>query len=95
MDGYRWTLSWAAVCSNSRLNHHHPRLCGVALSPSYVIPGLRSLTGGFRTRIDRLWNRPFWFNPTRLSKPVARSPLIRNPLRDASCPGWWLMWCCC
>ena len=31
---------------------------------SYVIPGLRSLTGGFRTlRIDRLWNRPFLVQP--------------------------------
>jgi HlyD family secretion protein len=34
---------------------------------SYVIPGLRSLTGGYRSiRIDSLWNRPFLRQPVAL-----------------------------
>ena len=34
---------------------------------SYVLPGLRSLTGGYRTlRIDALWNRPFLRQPGTL-----------------------------
>jgi HlyD family secretion protein len=34
---------------------------------TYVIPGLRSLTGGYRSlRIDRLWDRPFLRQPGTL-----------------------------
>jgi HlyD family secretion protein len=34
---------------------------------TYVLPGLRSLTGGYRSlRIDRLWDRPFLRQPDTL-----------------------------
>ena len=34
---------------------------------TYVIPGLRSLTGGYRSlRIDRLWDQPFLRQPDTL-----------------------------
>ena len=61
VDGYRWTLS--------RGSGVFPIRDGLTISThayvewrspiTYVIPGLRSLTGGYRTPwIDRRWNRP-------------------------------------
>ena len=60
-DGYRWTLSRGSavfpirdgltVTSHAYVEWRTPI--------TYVLPGLRSLTGGFRTpRIDRHWNQP-------------------------------------
>lgn len=68
-DGYRWTLSGGSgvfpVRDGLTLNAY-----GYVewRSPfSYVLPGLRSLTGGYRTlRIDALWNRPFLRQPGTL-----------------------------
>jgi HlyD family secretion protein len=59
-DGYRWTLSGGSgvfpvregltVASHAYVEWRTPL--------SYVLPGLRSLTGGYRSlRIDNLWNR--------------------------------------
>ena len=61
VDGYRWTLSQGSGV--------FPIRDGLTISThayvewrspiTYVIPGLRSLTGGYRTPwIDRRWNRP-------------------------------------
>jgi len=61
IDGFRWTLSSGSgvfpiregltVAAHAYVEWRSPL--------SYVIPGLRSLTGGFRTpRIDRRWDRP-------------------------------------
>ena len=66
LDGYRWTLSWGSgvfpiregltATSHAYVEWRSPL--------SYVIPGLRSLTGGYRTlRLDRLWNRSFLQQP--------------------------------
>jgi len=66
MDGYRWTLSLGSGVFPIREGLTTTTHAYVEWrSPlSYVIPGLRSLTGGFRTlRIDRLWNRPFLVQP--------------------------------
>ncbi|WP_411868945.1 NHLP bacteriocin system secretion protein [Vulcanococcus limneticus] len=68
-DGYRWTLSGGSgvfpvregltVSSHAYVEWRSPI--------SYVIPGLRSLTGGYRSlRIDGLWNRPFLRQPGTL-----------------------------
>jgi HlyD family secretion protein len=68
-DGYRWTLSGGSgvfpvregltVSSHAYVEWRSPL--------SYVIPGLRSLTGSYRTlRIDSLWNRPFLRQPGSL-----------------------------
>ena len=68
-DGYRWTLSGGSgvfpvregltVSSHAYVEWRSPI--------SYVIPGLRSLTGGYRSlRIDGLWNRPFLRQPGAL-----------------------------
>jgi HlyD family secretion protein len=68
-DGYRWTLSGGSGV--------FPVRDGLTISThayvewrtpiTYVIPGLRSLTGGFRSlRIDRLWDRPFLRQPDTL-----------------------------
>ncbi|NDC35038.1 MAG: NHLP bacteriocin system secretion protein [Synechococcaceae bacterium WB9_2_112] len=68
-DGYRWTLS-----SGSGV---FPVRDGLTVSThayvewrtpiTYVLPGLRSLTGGYRSlRIDRLWDRPFLRQPDTL-----------------------------
>jgi HlyD family secretion protein len=65
-DGYRWTISGGSgvfpvrdgltVTSHAYVEWRSPL--------SYVIPGLRSLTGGYRSiRIDSLWNRPFLRQP--------------------------------
>ena len=61
VDGYRWTLSRGSAV--------FPIRDGLTISThayvewrapiTYVIPGLRSLTGGYRTPwIDRRWDRP-------------------------------------
>ena len=66
MDGYRWTLSWGSGVFPIREGLTATAHAYVEWrSPlSYVVPGLRSLTGGFRSiRIDRLWNRPFLRQP--------------------------------
>jgi HlyD family secretion protein len=60
-DGYRWTLSGGSgvfpvregltIAAHAYVEWRTPI--------TYVIPGLRSLTGGYRSlRIDRLWDRP-------------------------------------
>ena len=60
-DGYRWTLSGGSSV--------FPVVEGLTIAAhayvewrtpiTYVLPGLRSLTGGYRTlRMDRLWDRP-------------------------------------
>ena len=69
VDGFRWTLSGGSgvfpiregltVSTHAYVEWRSPL--------SYVIPGLRSLTGGYRTtRIDRSWNRPFLRQPGAL-----------------------------
>ena len=61
-DGYRWTLSRGSavfpvregltVTSHAYVEWRSPL--------SYAIPGLRSLTGGYRNlRQNRQWNLPF------------------------------------
>jgi HlyD family secretion protein len=66
VDGYRWTLSGGSgvfpirdgltVSTHAYVEWRSPI--------SYVIPGLRSLTGGFRTPwIDLRWNQPFLRQP--------------------------------
>jgi len=68
-DGYRWTLSGGSgvfpvrdgltVSTHGYVEWRSPI--------TYVIPGLRSLTGGYRSlRIDRLWDRPFLRQPDTL-----------------------------
>ena len=65
-DGFRWTLSGGSgvfpvrdgltVSTHAYVEWRTPI--------TYVIPGLRSLTGGYRSlRIDRLWDRPFLRQP--------------------------------
>ncbi len=60
-DGYRWTLSGGSgvfpvregltIAAHAYVEWRTPI--------TYVLPGLRSLTGGYRSlRIDRLWDRP-------------------------------------
>jgi HlyD family secretion protein len=67
VDGYRWTLSGGSgvfpirdgltVSTHAYVEWRSPI--------SYVIPGLRSLTGGYRTPwIDQRWNLPFLRQPT-------------------------------
>ena len=69
VDGYRWTLSGGSgvfpirdgltVSTHAYVEWRSPI--------SYVIPGLRSLTGGYRTSwIDRRWNRPALRQPGTL-----------------------------
>ena len=65
-DGYRWTLSQGSGVFPIRDGLTVDTFAYVEWrSPvTYIIPGLRSLTGGFRTfRIDRLWNLPFLRQP--------------------------------
>jgi len=66
LDGFNWTISWGSGVFPIREGLTATTHAYVEWrSPvSYVIPGLRSLTGGYRTlRIDRLWNRPFLVQP--------------------------------
>jgi HlyD family secretion protein len=69
VDGYRWTLSGGSGV--------FPIRDGLTISThayvewrspiTYVIPGLRSLTGGYRTpAIDLRWNLPFLRQPNTL-----------------------------
>ena len=65
-DGYRWTLSQGSGVFPIREGLTVDTFAYVEWrSPvTYVVPGLRSLTGGFRTfRIDRIWNLPFLRQP--------------------------------
>ncbi len=60
-DGYRWTLSGGSgvfpVREGLTISAHAYVEWRTPIT--YVIPGLRSLTGGYRTlRMDRLWDRP-------------------------------------
>jgi len=68
-DGFRWTLSGGSgvfpvrdgltVSTHAYVEWRTPI--------TYVIPGLRSLTGGYRSlRIDRLWDRPTLRQPGAL-----------------------------
>jgi HlyD family secretion protein len=60
-DGYRWTLSRGSGVFPIRDGLTIRAHAYVEWRPpiSYVIPGLRSLTGGYRTPwIDRRWNTP-------------------------------------
>lgn len=68
-DGYRWTLSGGSgvfpvregltVSSHAYVEWRTPI--------TYVIPGLRSLTGGFRSQgLDRRWDLPFLRQPGTL-----------------------------
>ena len=68
-DGYRWTLSQGSGVFPIREGLTVDTFAYVEWrSPvTYVIPGLRSLTGGFRTfRIDRIWDLPFLRQPGTL-----------------------------
>ncbi|WP_254932998.1 NHLP bacteriocin system secretion protein [Cyanobium sp. WAJ14-Wanaka] len=69
VDGYRWTISGGSgvfpirdgltISSHAYVEWRSPI--------TYVIPGLRSLTGGYRTPgIDLRWNRPFLRQPGTL-----------------------------
>ena len=68
-DGYRWTLSGGSgvfpvrdgltVSTHAYVEWRTPI--------TYVLPGLRSLTGGYRSlQIDRLWDKPFLRQPDTL-----------------------------
>jgi HlyD family secretion protein len=62
VDGYRWTLSGGSSVFQIRdgltaVGHAYVEW---RTPISYVLPGLRSLTGGYRSqRIDRQWDKPF------------------------------------
>ncbi len=61
LDGYRWTLSAGSGVFPVREGLTIAGHVYVEWRPpiSYVLPGLRSLTGGYRSlRMDRLWDRP-------------------------------------
>jgi len=65
-DGYRWTLSQGSGVFPIREGLTVDTFAYVEWrSPvTYILPGLRSLTGGFRTfSIDRLWDLPFLRQP--------------------------------
>ena len=65
-DGYRWTLSQGSGVFPIREGLTVDTFAYVEWrSPvTYVLPGLRSITGGFRSfRIDRLWDLPFLRQP--------------------------------
>ncbi len=68
-DGYRWTLSGGSGVFPIRDGLTITAHAYVEWRPpiTYVIPGLRSLTGGYRTpRIDRRWNLPSLRQPGSL-----------------------------
>ncbi|MEA5475125.1 NHLP bacteriocin system secretion protein [Synechococcus sp. CCY9201] len=69
LDGYRWTLSRGSgvfpvrdgltIASHAYVEWRTPI--------SYLIPGLRSITGGYRSQgMDRRWNLPFLRQPDTL-----------------------------
>ena len=65
-DGYRWTLSQGSGVFPIREGLTVDTFAYVEWrSPvTYVLPGLRSITGGFRTfRIDRVWDLPLLRQP--------------------------------
>ena len=69
IDGYRWTLSGGSGVFPVRegltaVSHAYVEW----RSPiTYLLPGVRSLTGGYRSqRIDRQWNKPFLDQPGSL-----------------------------
>jgi HlyD family secretion protein len=69
VDGYRWTLSRGSGVFPIRDGLTISTHAYVEWRPpiTYVIPGLRSLTGGYRTPwIDRRWNRPALRQPGTL-----------------------------
>jgi len=69
VDGYRWTLSGGSSVFRIRdgltaVGHAYVEW---RTPISYVLPGLRSLTGGYRSqRIDRKWDKPFLRQQDRL-----------------------------
>jgi HlyD family secretion protein len=66
LDGFRWTLSGGSGVFPVRSGLTVTRHAYVEWRPpvSYLLPGLRSLTGGYRTpRLDRLWNVPSLHQP--------------------------------
>ena len=68
-DGYRWTLSQGSSVFPIRdgLTIQSHAYVEWRTPLSYVLPGLRSLTGGYRTpRIDRQWNQPSLRQPSPL-----------------------------
>ena len=68
-DGYRWTLSNGSAVFPVREGLTVTSHAYVEWRPplSYALPGVRSLTGGYRSlRIDQLWNRPFLRQPNDL-----------------------------
>lgn len=65
-DGYRWTLSSGSGVFPIREGLTVSSHAYVEWRPSitYIVPGLRSLTGGYRSlRIDRFWDLPFLRQP--------------------------------
>jgi HlyD family secretion protein len=69
LDGYRWTLSGGSGVFPVRAGLTVTSHAYVEWRPpiSYLLPGLRSLTGGYRTpRIDRRWNVPSLRSPRSL-----------------------------
>jgi HlyD family secretion protein len=69
LDGYRWTLSGGSGVFPVRAGLTVTSHAYVEWRPpiSYLLPGLRSLTGGYRTpRIDRRWNVPSLRSPRAL-----------------------------
>ncbi|TCD55505.1 NHLP bacteriocin system secretion protein [Synechococcus sp. BS56D] len=65
-DGYRWTLSQGSGVFPIRDGLTVETFAYVEWrSPiTYILPGVRSLTGGYRSlRIDRLWDLPFLRQP--------------------------------
>ena len=69
VDGYRWTLSGGSGVFPIRDGLTISTHAYVEWRPpiTYVLPGLRSLTGGYRTRwIDLRWNRPFLRQPNTI-----------------------------
>jgi HlyD family secretion protein len=68
-DGYRWTLSAGSAVFPIREGLTITSHAYVEWRPpiSYVIPGLRTLTGGYRSlRMDQRWNLPFLRQPPSL-----------------------------
>jgi len=65
-DNYRWTLSEGSGVFPIRdgLTVNTYAYVEWRSPVTYILPGLRSLTGGYRSlRIDRLWNLPFLRQP--------------------------------
>ncbi|MEB3257962.1 MAG: NHLP bacteriocin system secretion protein [Cyanobacteriota bacterium] len=68
-DGYRWTLSRGSGVFPVREGLTVATYAYVEWRPplSYLVPGIRSLTGGYRSRsIDRTWDQPSLRQPGSL-----------------------------